>query len=315
MNPFYKDYSEYIAEIFPDFKVQKLSVNTSRSCPNRDGTLGTGGCIYCNNRSFTPGYCFSGASVADQLRDGKRFFARKYPDMRYIAYFQSFSSTYGEGLRQDIEEAVSVDDVCGIAVGARPDCLGPDVIAILTEYARKMPVFVEIGVESLHDDTLKLINRGHDADTAVRAIRNCAEAGLHVGVHLIAGLPGETDEMILDTVRQVCDLPVGSLKMHQLQVLKDTPLAAMIEAGKVSVSGYSLEDYLTLCVRIVEAVPRHICIERFLAQAPSDMVLSPKWGIKNYEFTNLLLNSLSEATKIKLRINLCISFGSLQKKL
>lgn len=295
MNPFYKDYSEYIAEIFPDFKVQKLSVNTSRSCPNRDGTLGTGGCIYCNNRSFTPGYCFSGGSVADQLRDGKRFFARKYPDMRYIAYFQSFSSTYGEGLKQDLADAVSVEGICGIVVGARPDCLDPDVIGILTEYALKMPVFVEIGVESLHDDTLKLINRGHDADTAVRAIRNCAEAGLHVGVHLIAGLPGETDETILDTVRQICDLPVGSLKMHQLQVLRDTPLAAMTESGEVSVSGYSLEDYLTLCVRIVEAVPRHICIERFLAQAPSDMVLTPKWGIKNYEFTNLLLNSLSKS--------------------
>lgn len=295
MNPFYKDYSEYIAEIFPDFKVQKLSVNTSRSCPNRDGTLGTGGCIYCNNRSFTPGYCFSGSSVADQLRDGKRFFARKYPEMRYIAYFQSFSSTYGEGLKQDLADAVSVDGICGIVVGARPDCLGPEVIEILKEYGRSLPVFVEIGVESLHDETLRLINRGHDAETAIRAIRNCAGAGLHVGVHLIAGLPGETDEMILDTVRRICDLPIGSLKMHQLQVLKDTPLAAMTESGEVAVTGYSLEDYLTLCVRIVEAVPRHICIERFLAQAPSDMVLSPKWGIKNYEFTNLLLNSLSKS--------------------
>lgn len=295
MNPFYKDYSEYIAEIFPDFKVQKLSVNTSRSCPNRDGTLGTGGCIYCNNRSFTPGYCFSGGSVPEQLRDGKRFFARKYPDMRYIAYFQSFSSTYGTGLKQDLEEASGIDGICGIAVGARPDCLGPEVIEILKEYGRMMPVFVEIGVESLHDGTLRLINRGHDAATAIRAIRNCAEAGLHVGVHLIAGLPGETDEMILDTVRRTCDLPIGSLKMHQLQVLRDTPLAAMTESGEVSMTGYSLEDYLDLCVRIVEAVPRHICIERFLAQAPPDMVLSPKWGIKNYEFTNLLLNRLSKS--------------------
>ena len=227
------------------------------------------------------------------MRDGKRFFARKYPEMRYIAYFQSFSSTYGEGLKQDLADAVSVDGICGIVVGARPDCLGPEVIEILKEYGRSLPVFVEIGVESLHDNTLRLINRGHDAATAIQAIRNCADAGLHVGVHLIAGLPGETDEMILDTVRRTCDLPIGSLKMHQLQVLRDTPLAAMIEAGKVSVSGYSLEDYLDLCVRIVETVPRHICIERFLAQAPSDMVLSPKWGIKNYEFTNLLLNRLS----------------------
>lgn len=294
MNPFYKDYSEYIAEIFPDFKVQKLSVNTSRSCPNRDGTLGTGGCIYCNNRSFTPGYCFSGASVAEQLRDGKRFFARKYPDMQYLAYFQSFSSTYGTGLKQDLEEASGIEGICGIAVGARPDCLGPEVIEILKEYGRMMPVFVEIGVESLHDRTLRLINRGHDAATAIRAIRNCAGAGLHVGVHLIAGLPGETNEMILDTVRRICDLPIGTLKMHQLQVLKDTPLAAMIESGEVSVTGYSFEDYLDLCVRIVEAVPRHICIERFLAQAPPAMVISPKWGIKNYEFTNLLLNRLSD---------------------
>lgn len=295
MNPFYKDYSEYIAEIFPDFKVQKLSVNTSRSCPNRDGTLGTGGCIYCNNRSFTPGYCFSGASVAEQLRDGKRFFARKYPDMQYLAYFQSFSSTYGTGLKQDLEEASGIEGICGIAVGARPDCLGPEVIEILKEYGRSLPVFVEIGVESLHDNTLRLINRGHDAATAIRAIRNCADAELHVGVHLIAGLPGETDEMILDTVRRTCDLPIGSLKMHQLQVLRDTPLAAMTESGDVSVTSYSLEDYLDLCVRIVKALPRHICIERFLAQAPPAMVISPKWGIKNYEFTNLLLNRLSKS--------------------
>lgn len=295
MNPFYKDYSEYIAEIFPDFKVQKLSVNTSRSCPNRDGTLGTGGCIYCNNRSFTPGYCFSGGSVAEQLRDGKRFFARKYPNMQYLAYFQSFSSTYGTGLKQDLEEASGIEGICGIAVGARPDCLGPEVIEILKEYGRMMPVFVEIGVESLHDRTLRLINRGHNAATAIRAIRNCADAELHVGVHLIAGLPGETDEMILDTVRRTCDLPIGSLKMHQLQVLKDTPLATMIESGDVSATSYSLEDYLDLCVRIVKALPRHICIERFLAQAPPAMVISPKWGIKNYEFTNLLLNRLSKS--------------------
>lgn len=292
MNPFYTDYTEYLGRIFPGVKVQKLSVNTGRGCPNRDGTVGTGGCIYCNNESFTPGYCFGTQGVRQQLEAGKRFFGRKYPEMKYLAYFQSFTGTYGGGLRQQFEEAASTDGVVGIVVGTRPDCLNEDVLEVLEEFGRRMPVFVEIGIESMHDETLRLINRGHTAAVAEDAVRRVAARGLHVGVHLICGLPGETEDMLLETVRRICCLPIDTLKFHQLQVLKGTRLADMMDKSEVSVRPFELDEYLELCVRIVGMVPRGIAIERFLSQAPPEMVLVPKWGIKNYQFTDMLMKRL-----------------------
>lgn len=292
MNSFYTDYAEYLGRIFPDVKVQKLSVNTGRGCPNRDGTVGTGGCIYCNNESFTPGYCFGIQGVREQLEAGKRFFGRKYPEMKYLAYFQSFTGTYGYGLRQQFEEATATDGVVGIVVGTRPDCLGEEVLEILEEFGQRMPVFVEIGIESMHDGTLRLINRGHTAAVAEDAVRRVAARGLHVGVHLICGLPGETEDMMLETVRRICGLPVDTLKFHQLQVLKGTRLAEMMAQGEVSVRPFGLDEYLELCVRIVGMVPKGFAIERFLSQAPPAMVLVPKWGIKNYQFTDMLMKRL-----------------------
>lgn len=297
MNPFYTDYGEYLGGIFPGMKVQKLSVNTDRSCPNRDGTVGTGGCIYCNNASFTPGYCFGVRGVRQQLEAGKKFFGRKYPEMKYLAYFQSFTGTYGDGLRQDLDGASEVEDIVGIVVGTRPDCLGEEALGILADFGRRLPVFVEIGVESLHDDTLALINRGHTAAVAEDAVCRTAAHGLHVGVHLIAGLPGESREMMFDTVRKVSELPVETLKLHQLQVLEGTELERKMEAGVLEVKPFGLEEYLEFCVRVVEIVPRRIAIERFLSQAPPAMVRMPRWGIKNYQFTDMLLKRLRENSR------------------
>lgn len=300
MNPFFTDYSEYIARFFPGRKVQKISVNAGFSCPNRDGRIGTGGCIYCNNASFTPSYCFSGASVREQLETGKRFFARKYKDMQYIAYLQSYTNTYISGARSlnaVLEEAVGVPDVVAVALGTRPDCFDRDIADLLAAFNRRMPVFVEFGVETMRDPTLSLIHRGHTSADSVRAIRLAASRGLHVGVHLIAGLPGEPPDEILRSLGRVCSLPIESVKIHHLQVLAGTRLQTLLERGELETHHYTVEDYLDLCVRMVGVVPPHIAIERFLASAPSAMVLSPKWGLKNYEFTNLLLNRLSsEAT-------------------
>lgn len=297
MNPWFTDYSQYLATLFPGVKVQKISVNTDRGCPNRDGTVGSGGCIYCNNQSFTPAYCFGVQGITAQLEAGKKFFARKYPQMKYLAYFQSFSSTYGRdasGLKADLTEALDVEDVVGIVVGTRPDCVPDAVLDVLVEMGRKVPVIVEFGVESLHDRTLRLINRGHDAATAVDSVNRAARRGLHVGVHLIAGLPGESESDILATVDAVCRLPVESIKMHQLQVLRDTPLADMIDRGEVMVEPYTCRQYLELCEKIVHRVPRHIAIDRFLSTAPPEMVMMPKWGVKNYVFTDMLLKRLAE---------------------
>ena len=295
MNDFYTDYSEYMARVFPGVKVQKISVNAGFGCPNRDGTIGTGGCIYCDNRSFTPAYCFGTEGVAAQLEAGKKFFCRKYPDMRYIAYFQSYTNTYrasaGE-LRRLYDEALAVEGVVGLAVATRPDTLPAETVELLRDINRTRPVFVELGVETLHDTTLLAINRGHDSAIAEDAILRLVSAGLHVGVHLIAGLPGETDGMVLDTVRRVCALPVDSIKMHHLQVLKNTPLCRMIENKELSVPSYTPESYLELCVRILAEVPRGIAIERFLASSPPADVVAPHWGMKNHEFVSRLINVL-----------------------
>lgn len=293
----YKDFGDYMAEKFPGIKVQKISVNAGFSCPNRDGTIGRGGCIYCDNSSFTPGYCFSNESISSQLNAGKAFFARKYPKMKYLAYFQSFSNTFGrpvEELEQMYREAMNVEDVVGVIIGTRPDTLPQETVGMLGRLNKEMPVIVEIGAETSHDATLELINRGHSWRDVEDAVKRLHEAGISSGLHLIAGLPGETSEMTLETVRKAVALPIDSIKLHHLQILRNTRLAQLWESGKLSVEQFTVEKYIDLCIKIINLVPRKIAIERFLASSPPDKVLSPHWGLKNYEFTNLLKNKLKD---------------------
>lgn len=297
MAEYYKDFGDYMAEKFPGIKVQKISVNAGFSCPNRDGTIGRGGCIYCDNISFTPGYCFSNESISSQLNAGKAFFARKYPKMKYLAYFQSFSNTFGrpvEELEQMYREAMNVEDVVGVIIGTRPDTLPQETVGMLGRLNKEMPVIVEIGAETSHDATLELINRGHSWRDVEDAVKRLHEAGISSGLHLIAGLPGETSEMTLETVRKAVALPIDSIKLHHLQILRNTRLAQLWESGKLSVEQFTVEKYIDLCIKIINLVPRNITIERFLASSPPDKVLSPHWGLKNYEFTNLLKNKLKD---------------------
>ncbi len=295
MNQYYKDFGEYMREVFPGMKVQKLSIDAGFTCPNRDGSIGTGGCIYCNNASFTPGYCSPKDSVETQILNGKEFFRRKYPEMKYLAYFQSYTNTFGKSLQSLVDmyrRAAEMEDVVGIIIGTRPDCLPEELIEELSELNREKPVIVEIGAETSFDNTLRLINRNHTWSDVEDAVKRLDESGLRTGLHLIAGLPGENEEDVLETVRKACHFPIDSIKMHQLQIVKGTPLLQKWETGEIEVNPVSLEDYLALCVRIIQEVPRHICIERFLASSPPDMVVAPKWGLKNYQFTNLLMNRL-----------------------
>lgn len=297
MNPYYKDYAEYLSEKFPGEKVQKISLNAGFSCPNRDGTIGRGGCIYCDNSSFTPSYCFERGSVKEQLEAGKNFFSRKYPKMKYLAYFQSFTNTFGGDVSQleaIYREALSVEGIVGLIIGSRPDCFSEEVVNIIDKMNREVPVFVELGAESTHDDTLRLINRGHLWRQTKETIEKLSSRGIEVGLHLICGLPGENEEMILESVRRVCELPVNSLKFHHLQVIKDTILHKRYIENGISLKPFTKEEYLELCVKIINIVPRRIAIERFLASSPSEKVVAPKWGIKNYEFTHQLLNRLAK---------------------
>ncbi|MDE7382028.1 MAG: TIGR01212 family radical SAM protein [Muribaculaceae bacterium] len=302
MNVYYKDYAEYLAEIFPGTKVQKISVNAGFGCPNRDGTIGTGGCIYCNNASFSPSYCLEEANngISAQLEKGKGFFGRKYPQMKYLAYFQSFTNTYTgkrlhsenvdniTSLRELYLEALGVEDVVGLVIGTRPDTFDEKIAKMLGEINEKSPVFVEFGVESSSDATLKLINRGHTFQQTRDAVALAASVGLHAGVHVIAGLPGEGDEGILKTVRECCELPIESIKIHHLQVIRDTTLSRLWHAGEMSPKIFEVDEYIKLCSKLVDIIPSRIAIERFLASAPPAMVEAPKWGLKNYEFVNKL---------------------------
>lgn len=280
-------------------KVQKLSLDAGFSCPNRDGTKSWGGCIYCDNRSFTPKYCDPADGVSEQLRKGKEFFRRKYPEMKYLAYFQSFTGTHSDSsglLERLYEEAISDKDIVGVIIGTRPDSLPDNVVNLLGKLNEKTRVIVEIGAETSHDSTLRRVNRCHTwKDVADSTIR-LWEKGIEVGLHLIAGLPEEDEDMIIETMRRACLLPVKSLKIHQLQIIRGTPLERLAASGEMKMLQFSIEDYIDLCVRIIgivnEMSNRSIAIERFVATADKEMVVAPRWGIKNFEFTNLVINKL-----------------------
>ncbi len=297
MNPYYREYSDFLAERF-EGKVQKISIDLALGCPNRDGTLGHGGCIYCNNAAFSPDAAKNALGVAGQLARGKAFFARKYPTMRYLAYFQSYTGTYGlhSKLIEAYREALADSETLGIIIGTRPDCLPDTLLDRLVRLSKESgkEIMIEFGVESMHDSTLELINRHHSAATAADAIRRAAAAGFAVGVHLILGLPGETEEMMTATVDAINALPVSTIKFHQLQVLRGTRLAQMYAEG-LSLTLFTPDDYAALCVRLLKRLRPEIALDRFVAQAPADLLIAPRWGLKNYQFREILLKKLAES--------------------
>ncbi len=284
-----KTYSDFLSEHF-NGKVQKIAVNGGFSCPNRDGTLGVRGCAYCDNRSFVPSYCDAADGVGEQLRKGVCFFSRKYPAMRYLAYFQAYSNTYAplEVLKQRYEEALAVDGVVGIVIATRPDCLPDEVLDYLQELAGKVFVQLEIGVETVHDRTLQLIGRGHDFACAASAIRRVASRGIKVGAHMILGLPGETRSDILQQAVALADLPLDTLKLHQLQVLRGTPMAELYRQSLEMFMQMTPEAYVNLVLDYITLLPQHIAYDRFLNQSPPHMLATKGWGLKNHEFTDLL---------------------------
>lgn len=329
MSQFYRDYADFLRERF-DGKMQKITIDAGFSCPNRDGTIGRGGCVYCNNLSFSP--MPSRGSIAAQIEAGKAFFARKYPRMRYLAYFQSYTNTHGpiDRLMELYSEALATEGVDGLIIGTRPDCVSDELLRALSALGR--PVIMEYGAESSHNDTLRVINRCHTWEQTVDTVERTVAAGLPVGLHFIMGLPGETEEMMLQTAGRAARLPISTLKFHQLQIISGTTLAKGIqgltslsttfdasvtsEASDTSETSatstriqnrptfrgrpieiFSVDAYIDLCVKIVETIVREnpsIAIERFTSQAPAGMLIAPRWGLKNYQFTHLLEKALRE---------------------
>lgn len=286
-------FSAFIAAYLPG-KIQKITVNAGFICPNRNGEKGHGGCIYCNNASFTPEYAMTASSVIEQIRRGKEFFSRKYPDMRYIAYFQSYTSTNApvSQLMEMYREALAQEKVDGLIIGTRPDCMPQSLLDALRTLADNHFIMIEYGAESANDRTLRLINRCHTWADTVDAVTRTADAGIPVGLHLILGLPGEQHDDIMKTIERVNALPVNTVKFHQLQIIKNTPLAGMVNDGFDDFIKFSPETYANLCVEILRTLRPDITVERFISQAPPDMLIYPKWGLKNYQFTTLIENRL-----------------------
>ena len=289
--PYYYDYGTWIRSRFP-FRVQKISVDAGFTCPNRDGRLSTGGCIYCDNRTFNPSYCQRQDSITRQLEAGKQFFARKYPEMKYLAYFQAYTNTYAtiDRLRQLYEEALQVEDVVGIVIGTRPDCVSDALLDYLEDLNQRCFLIVEYGVESANDDTLRRINRGHTFEQSRLAIEKTHQRGILTGAHIILGLPGEDAAENLRQASVISALPIDILKIHQMQIIRGTRLADEFEQKPFHI--YSIDEYIRLIAHYIHRLRKDLILERFVSQSPKEMLIAPHWGLKNHEFTDLLNNYL-----------------------
>ena len=287
--------SAYFQSIF-GCKVQKIAVNAGLGCPNRDGTAGTGGCIFCNNDAFNPRYAHDcSLSVTEQLRRGTEFFSVKSDAGAYLAYFQTYSNTYGdtEHLIELYEEALAFPGVRGLVLATRPDCLSPDLLDYFSRrFGSAAPgghpyLLVEIGVESTENSTLTRINRGHDFECAASAIGEISGRGIDVGVHLILGLPGEGPEDFIKHARRISELPVKTLKLHHLQVIRGTALEREYIKDPECVHLFTPQEYADTVRTFCSHLREDIILDRLVSESPKDMVTAPSWGLKPSEFAAL----------------------------
>jgi radical SAM protein (TIGR01212 family) len=295
-NKRYNDYSSFIKERFSE-RVQKVSLDTGFTCPNRDGTKGVGGCTYCNNNTFNPNYCKPSKSITQQLDEGIAFFAKKYKKQQYLAYFQAYTNTYAdiELVKNLYNEAIKHPKVIGLVIGTRPDCINEALIDFLSELSNKYYISLEFGVESTLDRTLKTINRCHTFEETVAAYELSKNKGLHLGAHMIIGLPGESKEDILNHAKELSKLPINSLKLHQLQVVKHTMMAFQLKQNPEMFSFFSLDEYIDLITDFIALLRPDIIIERFISQCPIHLLIAPKWnGLKNFEVISKIDKKLVE---------------------
>lgn len=291
----YNDYSSYIKQTFGE-RVQKVSVNAGFTCPNRDGTKGTGGCAFCNNSTFNPSYCGPELTITEQIDKGISFFRPKYQTQRYLAYFQAYSNTYGETayLLEQYRQALEHPKVTGIVLGTRPDCISDDLLAHLKEWKKDYYIAIELGAESTSDETLQQINRGHTYAETVDAAQRIAAAGIPVGMHMILGLPGEDRAQLLQHAHEVSQLPISFLKLHQLQIVKGSAFAKIYESTPEYFKLFEGDEFIDLIVDFLELLAPRIVMERFISQAPHDLLIAPKWGLKNFEFVAKVEKRLAE---------------------
>lgn len=279
-------------------RLQKIVVDAGFTCPNRDGRVGFGGCTYCNNDAFHPNYSTPDKSIFQQLEEGIEFHLNRYRKAEeYLAYFQSYSNTYAplEHLKDLYAQALAHPKVRGIAIGTRPDCIDEEKLDWLQEVAREKIVIVEYGIESCYDKTLKRINRGHDFATAVKAVEATAARGLHQGAHFIFGLPGESREELMGMAQIINRLPLNSVKFHQLQIIKGTPMEAEFASRPEDFVQFSLEEYIDFFIDFLELLRPDLYIERFAGEVPPRFVNSSPWGkIRNVQLLQMLEKRLEQ---------------------
>ena len=281
----FNSYSRYFAKQFGG-RVQKISIDAGFSCPNRDGKINTGGCTFCSNEAFNPSYCRPEKSIRQQIEEGIEFHRRRYRrTSRYLAYFQPFSNTYKplDELKNIYQQALDVPEIAGIVIGTRPDLIDEGILQYLNEIQKTHYVMLEYGVESVYDETLKRVNRGHDLATAEKAIRMTAKYGIPCGAHFIFGLPGESKEMMLKAADIISQLPLTTVKFHQLQIFKGTKMAEEYQTHPEAFHLFDLEEYIDFVIDFAERLNPNIVIERFAGEVPPRYLVSEPWMKLRYD--------------------------------
>jgi radical SAM protein (TIGR01212 family) len=292
----YNDYGSFIKLKFGE-RVQKISLDTGFTCPNRDGTKGYGGCTYCNNNTFNPNYCKPQKSIEQQLKQGVEFFSRKGKNYKYLAYFQAYTSTYSDfdSLKKLYEEALCIPNVIGLVIGTRPDCITDEIINYLHKLSQTYFISLEFGVESTNEKTLLIVNRCHTFEETKKTFEKCKNKGFHLGAHLILGLPGETEEEILNQAFEVSKLPIETLKLHHLQIVKNSVMASQYKLNPNQFNLFSSEEYIDFVTNFISYLSPDIVIERFISEAPKELLIAPKWGgLKNFEIVAKIDKKLAE---------------------
>jgi len=292
----YLDYTSFIKSKFGE-RVQKISLDIGFSCPNRDGSKGFGGCTYCNNDTFNPDYCEPTKSIKQQLEQGITFFGKKYKAQQYLAYFQAYTNTYSDfdSLKQMYDEALSVDGVIGLVIGTRPDCISDEVIDYLSFLSKKYFISLEFGVESTNERTLLNVNRCHTFEETKATYKKCREKGFQLGAHIIMGLPGETKEELLNHALELSKLPINTLKLHHLQIVKSSVMEVQYKRNPENFDLFTSESYIDLITDFVGKLRPDIIIERFISETPQDLLIAPKWNnLKNFEIVAKIDKKLVE---------------------
>ena len=289
----YRSFGRYMREKF-GYTVYKINVDAGFTCPNRDGTLGVSGCVYCNNDSFRPGVCKPTISVADQVKNGAIHVRKRFGAEHFLVYFQPYTNTYAPvaHLEALYREALAEPSVIGLAIGTRPDAVDPEKLAMIETLAEEYFILIEYGLQSIYDKSLQFINRGHDYQAFLNALALTKERGIFTGAHIIAGFPTETREETLAMAEEISALPVEFLKIHQLQVVRHTPLEEMYKDQPFHTFGY--QEYLDFLADFIERLSPDIVLQRLFATAPDDILIAPLWGRNRHKIMEDIAKTLDQ---------------------